>query len=377
MTEQVFLFGTLRHAALRGVVCGSDLPAQPMELPGFSVLDRGGYPVLVPSNGGRAKGVMITPDPNQLDRLDFYEGLFGYCRRPVRLGTDAGAWVYGPDATDSPSMPMPWHLSNWVTLLGDAAVIAATDVMALRPHHPAEHLAVRYPMLLSHACARVRGRAEPSQASLRRAAMPTDISPVSTDHPYAYFFGVQSDDLRFRRFDGTLSPVVRRAAFVMSDAVTVLPYDPVRDCVLLVEQFRYGLYLRNVTNCWSIEPIAGRIDPGEAPQDAARREALEEAGLHLAPTALQLIAQAYPSPGAITECLFQYVALCDLPLDDGAVNGLESEAEDIRRHVIPFERLMDLAASGEAQNGPLLTSIYWLALNRDRLRKAYSPGVDL
>ena len=230
-------------------------------------------------------------------------------------------------------------------------------------------------MLLAHACARLRARTEEAPATLRRDTRPNDVTAVSTAHPYAYFFGVQTDDLRFRKFDGTASDVVRRAGFLMSDAVTVLPYDPVRDCVLLVEQFRYGLYLRDAPNCWSLEAIAGRIDPGEAPPDAALREAQEEAGVTLAQDGLHMIGQAYPSPGAISECLYQYVALCSLPEDDRAIGGLDSENEDIRRHVIPFARLMQLVQSGEAQNGPLLTSAFWLALNRDRLRAGYSAPV--
>ena len=316
---------------------------------------------------------MLWPDAAQLARLDQYEGLFGYSRQRMTTRADQVFQVYRPAKSGTvPASDGPWMLADWVARMGEAATLASAEVMCLFGQHPAEHLAVRYPMLLAHACARLRGRSERSPQSLRRAAMPGDAQPVTTAHPYAYFFGVQSDDLRFRRFDGALSPVVRRAAFVMSDAVTLLPYDPARDAVLLVEQFRYGMYLRDAVNCWSLEGIAGRIDPGETPAQAALREAQEEAALTLEPDALVAIGQAYPSPGAITECLFQFVALCALPQDDRAVNGLESEAEDIRRHVIPFDRLMQLVTSGEVQNGPLQTSAYWLALNRARLRAGHS-----
>ncbi|MBN2760542.1 MAG: NUDIX domain-containing protein [Rhodobacteraceae bacterium] len=369
MSFPIFLFGTLRHAPLRAAVLGSDCPAHPIQLAGFQVVEHAGYPVLSSQSGAVAEGLVLTPNADQLARLEFYEGLFGYSRHLITDEQEQSVYVYRPD-TDPPLLDAaPWVLSDWVAVLGDAATLATADVMALRADYPADHLAIRYPMLLSHASARVRARAEHASTSLRRTAQPDDVVPVSTAHPYAYFFGVQSNDLRFRRFDGSLSPVVRRAAFLMSDAVTLLPYDPVRDCVLLVEQFRYGLYLRDAPNCWSIEAIAGRIDPGETPTEAALREAREEAGLELQSECLELIGQAYPSPGCVTECLFQFVALCDLPENDGAVNGLESEAEDIRRHVISFDRLMQLAQSGEAQNGPLLTSIFWLALHRERLRK--------
>jgi ADP-ribose pyrophosphatase len=127
-------------------------------------------------------------------------------------------------------------------------------------------------------------------------------------------------DLSHRRFDGGMSPLITREIFISGDAVTVLPYDPVRDRVLLIEQFRTGALGRGDPLPWQLEAIAGRIDPGEAPEDAARREAVEEAGLMLG--RLEPVAEYYPSPGAMTEYIYSYVALCDLP--DG-VAGVEAD----------------------------------------------------
>lgn len=372
MSDPVFLFGTLRHAPLRAVVLGGACAAQDGQLPGYRVLDHNGYPALVAYEDASAAGILLRPDAPQLARLDLYESLFGYSRQVLADGQGGQVQVYRPAQAPLPRTATPWVLSDWVARLGDAAVLASAEIMALARTHHVEALAVRYPMQLAHACARLRGRSEPAPSTLRRAAHPEDIDSVATAHPYAYFFAVQSDDLRFRRFDGGLSPVVRRAGFLMSDAVTLLPYDPQRDCVLLVEQFRYGLYLREAANCWSLEAIAGRIDAGESAACAALREAQEEAGLTIPEQALHPIGQAYPSPGSISECLYQYVGLCALPQDDRAIGGLDSEHEDIRRHVISFERMMQLVASGEIQNGPLLTSAYWLALHRDRLRRGQS-----
>lgn len=372
MTDTVFLFGTLRHEPLRDAVLGAACPVRPAALPGFQVLDHDGSPMLVAQDGAQAEGVVLCPDPVQLARLDLYESLFGYTRQQAQDADAKVVWVYRTSAPAAPDQASRWDLSDWVARLGEAATLAGTEVMALSRQYSGPDLAVRYPMLLAHACARLRAAAEPAPATLRRPSQPDDVAPVSTAHPYAYFFGVQSDDLRFRRFDGALSPVVRRAGFLMSDAVTLLPYDPARDCVLLVEQFRYGLYLRHASNCWSLEAIAGRIDGGETPQQAALREAQEEAGVSLSEANLHMIGQAYPSPGSVSEYLYQFAALCTLPEDDGAVGGLDGEAEDIRRHIIGFDHMMQLVATGEIQNGPLLTSAYWLAVNRDRLRAAYS-----
>jgi ADP-ribose pyrophosphatase len=202
--------------------------------------------------------------------------------------------------------------------------------------------------------------------TLRRATVPGDVQVVAKRRPYAGFFAVEEYDLRFRRFDGTMSAAVSRTAFIAGDAVTVLPYDAVRDRVLLIEQFRPAPFVRGDMQCWSLEAIAGRVDAGETPEDAARREAVEEAGLTLGD--LQFVAGCYPSPGAVAEYLYSYVALTDLPDGTAGVFGLAGEAEDIRGHLVGFDALMGLLASGEINNAPLVLTVLWLARERARLR---------
>jgi nudix-type nucleoside diphosphatase (YffH/AdpP family) len=184
--------------------------------------------------------------------------------------------------------------------------------------------------------------------------------------PYANFFAVEEYEVSWRQFDGGMSPSVTRAVFVSGDAVTVLPYDPVRDRVLVVEQFRAGPLARGDAQAWQIEAIAGRIDPGETPEQAARREAVEEANLRL--DRLLEVARYYPSTGGVSEYIYSYVALTDLPDGSAGVFGVEGEAEDIRGHLISFDRLMDLVASGEVENAPLIITALWLQRERARLR---------
>ena len=208
--------------------------------------------------------------------------------------------------------------------------------------------------------------AVPVPSSLRRKPGAGDVLVLTRSEPYARFFALEEQDLRFRRFDGQLSAPVNRAAFVSGDAVTVLPYDPVRDRVLLVEQFRFSPFVRGDANPWQLEAIAGRIDPGETPEAAAIREGQEEAGLRL--DRLLPIGNYYPSPGAVTEYLYSYLGLVDLPDSAAGVFGLASEAEDIRAHLVGFDDLMALCASGEVANAPLLLSALWLARERPGLR---------
>ena len=50
------------------------------------------------------------------------------------------------------------------------------------------------------------------------------------------------------------------------------------------------------------------------------------------------------------------------------VHGVAGEDEDIQTHILDFDAAMALVTSGEADNGPLLLSLFWLAANRAGLR---------
>ena len=193
-----------------------------------------------------------------------------------------------------------------------------------------------------------------------------EVETAEVQPAHAGFFGLDLHRLRHRRFDGGMSPWLTREVFVAGDAVTVLPYDPRRDRVLLVEQVRMGPLGRGDPLPWQLEAIAGRIDPGETPEEAARREAVEEAGLVLG--ALEKVAEYYPTPGAVTEYLYSYVGLCDLPDGVAGVFGAAAEAEDIKGHLLAFDRLVEVMGSGEIGNAPLLLTVLWLQRERARLR---------
>ena len=376
--KPLFLYGTLRHAPLLAVVSGKDkVPVTPATLEGYATLhalDPDGavqnFPLITPRPGAQAEGVLINPGAEARARLDSYEHAFGYDTGPVTIQTSQGpveAEVYLPQAGLWQG-GQPWSLADWAAAHGPLIVETAAEVMALLPHTPPDAVMTRYRMLQMRVTSRARARADTAPATLRRTPQPGDVVVDDQVAPYARYFGVEEADLRFRRFNGAMSARVKRAAFVMADAVTVLPYDPLRDCVMVVEQFRYGPMARGDLNPWSLEPIAGRIDPGETPEQALRRETREEAGLEL--RSLLPVGGYYPSPGAVSEYLYSYIALARLTADEEGVSGLESEAEDIRAHVIAFDRLMALVDSGEVQNAPLLLSAHWLARHRDGLRGA-------
>ena len=248
-------------------------------------------------------------------------------------------------------------------------VAAAHEVLAYMPFEPARNVAARRKMILVRADSRLRahkGRPMGQGTSLARQGF--DLEAVKThasSYPYSDFFAIEEQILSHTQFDGTPSDRMKRAAFVSADAVTVLPYDPVRDRVLLIEQFRVAPFVRGDHQPWLLEAIAGRVDAGESEETTARREAMEEAGITV--TDLHLVSGYYPSPGAMTEYVTSYVGIADLPDEVVGVGGLEDEHEDIASMLLSYDDFISLADQGALDTGPLMLSALWLSRHKHKL----------
>jgi len=199
--------------------------------------------------------------------------------------------------------------------------------------------------------------------------LPADprIDILSRTTPYRGYFRIEKFRLRHRRFDGTWSEAMEREVFTRSPAAGVLPYDPARDAVVLIEQFRVGAYAAGVEP-WLIEVVAGIVEPGETPEEVAHREAVEEAGCQI--LALETIARVLPSPGGDSELIDLYCGRVDSS-GVGGLHGLDHEHEDIRAFVLPFAEALARVTKAEVTNANALIALQWLALNRDRLRQAW------
>jgi ADP-ribose pyrophosphatase len=193
----------------------------------------------------------------------------------------------------------------------------------------------------------------------------TDVELLGTEMMYQGHFRLERLRLRHRLFAGGWSKPIQRELFRARNAVVVLPYDPDSDEVVLIEEFRVGVYV-NDDAPWPLAVVAGIIEPGETPEDVARREALEEAGCTLIGP-LELIADYYTSPGCSSERINAFCGRCRAA-GLGGVHGLAVEGEDIRVRTMAFGELRALLDNGAIRNGPALIAAQWLALNRDRLR---------
>jgi ADP-ribose pyrophosphatase len=158
-----------------------------------------------------------------------------------------------------------------------------------------------------------------------------------------------------------------RELFVRGPAVGVLLYDPDRAAVALVEQFRVGALAAGFAP-WVTELVAGLVEPGEAEEDVAGREAVEEAGASLGE--LVPMPRYVVSPGCSDETVALFCARVDRRAL-GGVHGLADEGEDIRVLVLPVEEALARCDDGRIANAMTLVALYWLALHRAELDRRW------
>ncbi len=184
---------------------------------------------------------------------------------------------------------------------------------------------------------------------------------------YQGFFKLSEIKLQHDLFAGGQSPVLRRELLDRGQAVAVLPYDPVRDEVVLVEQFRIGAG-KDKSGPWLIEIIAGYQEVGESAEDVVHREAHEEAGCEV--TDLLAMYRYYSSPGGSDEQVQIFLGRTDSSHIKG-IHGLDEEGEDIKVHVISSEQAFDWLDSGRIDSAAPIIAVQWFRLNRDRIRKEW------
>jgi len=367
----IFLFGALRDPDLLGVVLArpvDPLLREPATVQDHAALSLEDVPVLVAAPGRQAQGVLLhRPTEADAARLAYFAGA-GAGFEPVTVAT-AGGEVAARCCRGGGDAGQPagdWDFAAWVRTRKAVAVEAAREYMDYFGRLSVEHAAALRREMGVRALQRVRALAsEPMLGGLRTAFGAGDVEVLSLERCYTSFLAVRELKLRHRRFDGGWTGVMDRTVVVWGDAVSVLPYDPRRDEVLLIEQFRPAPAARGDRNPWCIEVVAGRLDRHEAPEETARREAVEEAGVVLG--RITRIGSYYPSPGVVSEHVTAFVGEADLS-GAGGNHGLAEEHEDIRSIVLSVDAAMAALAEGAITAGIALTSLLWLAAHRERLR---------
>lgn len=198
------------------------------------------------------------------------------------------------------------------------------------------------------------------------------VDVVGVRRAYDGFFALDVVRLRHRLHDGGWSEIVERELFERGHAAGVLPYDPRRDEVVLIEQFRHGA-LFAPHEPWLIEIVAGIVGEGESPEGVVRRECVEEAGLTVGRT--RRIGRVLTSPGGSSETCTLYVGEVDA-VAAGGIHGRVDEHEDIRVLVLPAEEAIARLAEERIDNAITMIALQWLALNREALRRDWGEAEE-
>jgi ADP-ribose pyrophosphatase len=195
-----------------------------------------------------------------------------------------------------------------------------------------------------------------------------DVQILSKKTLYQGFFKMVKYAFKHKLFAGGWSDVVEREIFERGHAIAVLPYDPVLDEFVMIEQVRIGA-LPTSSSPWLLEVVAGIIDEGETPEDVCCREAKEEAGLDI--QKLHKALSYLSSPGGTTERLHIYVGLVDAS-DAQGVHGLEYENEDILVHRVPTSVAFEWINQGKIDNAATLIALQWFAMNKQQVLEDWS-----
>jgi len=180
-------------------------------------------------------------------------------------------------------------------------------------------------------------------------------------------YRIERYHLRHTLHAGGMSETLSRELFERGQVAAVLPVDPVRDEVILIEQFRIGPYAVG-WDPWLLEGVAGIIEDEESPEDVARRETLEEAGCEIID--LVPVMRYISSPGACSETVALYCGRVDTSAA-GGVHGLADEGEDIKVMVYPVAKAIGLLDSGRIVNAKTIIALQWLALNYTDLKRRW------
>ena len=200
-------------------------------------------------------------------------------------------------------------------------------------------------------------------------ANPPDETAELVRHEVAFhgYFKVGRYFFRHSLHRGGQSGVISREVFERGQAGAVLPYDPARDEVVLIRQFRAGSYVAG-HHPFTWEAVAGIIEQNETTEVMVRREAVEEAGLQLGE--VLPIASVMLTPGACSEACQIFLGRID-STKAGGVFGLPSEGEDILVKVLPFAEACAMLDRNEVDNAVGVIALQWLALHRDEVRKRW------
>ncbi len=182
---------------------------------------------------------------------------------------------------------------------------------------------------------------------------------ISNKNIYNGFFKMNEITLKYKKYDGTWSNEIKRELFGGAQVSAVLPYDPLKKEIVLIQQFRPGTISKNINN-YLDEIVAGIIDPGESPETTARRECLEETGCEV--KKIIPVQGYFPAPGSSESFYHLFVAEIE-SFEGERIMGLKTENEDILVKSYKINEIQEKLRKCEILNGLTLIALQWFFLN--------------
>jgi len=210
-----------------------------------------------------------------------------------------------------------------------------------------------------------------SEQVATKAVTHPDAEIIDAANVFARYLRIDTFRFRHRLFSGEWSAVRSYDVLRRGRAVAIILYDPDRDSVVLVEQFRLPALLAG-SSPWQLEAAAGMIDTDETPEMVAIRETREETGLGL--IGEPIVIQRYlPTSGGSDESVVLFCGRVDSALAAG-VHGLLEEHEDIRVAVKTLAEIEAMLEAGAIESAHTLIALHWLSRHRDRLQQLWAVG---
>lgn len=173
------------------------------------------------------------------------------------------------------------------------------------------------------------------------------------------FFKIEETLLRHEKYDGSMTPPQTRFSFERGESVAVVLFDPAKEEVLLIEQFRYPAF--SVGNGgWLLEIVAGSVDSAEGLKAIASKEVLEETGYFVPPHSLEKLCEFFASPGGSSERVHLYSGLVSGFDKKDKGGGKESEGEDIRLEKISLSAALDMVQTGKIEDAKTIIALLML-----------------
>jgi ADP-ribose pyrophosphatase len=181
---------------------------------------------------------------------------------------------------------------------------------------------------------------------------------INKKNLYSGFFSLNKYEFTHKKHNGEWTSNVYREIFSGAHVSTLLPYDPIKKEIILIQQFRAGV-LSRYDEDYLLEIVAGIIDVGEKPEETAKRECFEETGCEV--KKIHPIQSYFPAPGSSES--YYHLYLGEIQTFDGErIRGLEKENEDILVKSFKIDEVRQMLKEKKIINGLTLVALQWFFL---------------